>query len=107
MVLASVLAVVVLLLGHFALHAPTPAPHSITLTWQASPSREGFTIVGYNVYRREEPGSPYKRIAVQVPRTTYEDHAVMPDTNYAYAVTAVDNQGRESRFSNVAVVKIP
>jgi fibronectin type 3 domain-containing protein len=81
--------------------------HSVTLNWQASPSTSKVSVVGYNVYRRTTPGTPYERIATRTPGTTYEDSVVSSGTAYVYAVTAVDQQGRESSFSNVATAKVP
>lgn len=81
--------------------------HSVTLTWQASPSTPKFAVVGYNVYRRTTPETPYVRIATHLPVTTYEDHVVNSRTTYFYAVTAVDQHDHESTFSNVATAKVP
>jgi fibronectin type 3 domain-containing protein len=81
--------------------------HSVTLTWQASPSTPEASVVGYNVYRRTTPETPYVRIATHLTVTTYEDHVVNSRTTYVYAVTAVDQQGRESSFSNVATAQVP
>jgi fibronectin type 3 domain-containing protein len=81
--------------------------HSVTLTWQASQSTPKTAVVGYNVYRRTTPGTPYVRIATHLPGTAYEDSVVSSGTTYVYAVTAVDQHGRESSFSNVATAKVP
>lgn len=81
--------------------------HSVTLTWQASPSTPEATVVGYNVYRRTTPGTPYVRIATHVPGSPYEDRMVNSRTTYYYAVTAVDERGRESRFSTGVRVEVP
>ncbi len=82
-------------------------PPTVTLTWRRSPSTPESSVKSYNVYRRAEPGNPYTRIASGVPVTTYDDHTAKPDTTYVYAVTVVDTQGHESRFSNVVTVKTP
>ncbi len=82
-------------------------PHSVTLTWHASPSTAKAAVVGYNVYRRTNPVTPYERIATNVSGTTYEDHSVKSRTTYYYAVRAVDQHGRESSFSVTIKVKIP
>ncbi len=81
--------------------------HSVTLTWHESSSTQGVAIVGYNVYRRTISGAPYVKIAARVPRATYEDRIVNSRTTYLYAVTAVDQHGRESSFSNVVRVEVP
>ena len=81
--------------------------HSVTITWNASPSTREATVIGYNVYRRTNPKTPYERIAANVSGTTYEDHLVKSRTTYYYAVTAVDQRGRESGFSITIRVKVP
>lgn len=80
--------------------------HRVTLTWQPSPSTPEATVVGYNVYRRTTPGTPYVRIATRVSGPPYEDRMVNGRTTYYYAVTAVDQGGRESRFSSVVRVEV-
>lgn len=81
--------------------------HSVTLTWHASPSTPEATVVGYNVYRRTNLVTPYERIATGVSGTTYEDRLVKSRTTYYYAVTAVDQRGRESGLSITIRVKVP
>ena len=81
--------------------------HSVPLTWHASPSTPKATVVGYNVYRRTNPKTPYERIATDVSGTTYEDRLVKGRTTYYYAVTAVDQRGRESGFTIAIKVKVP
>jgi len=81
--------------------------HSVTLTWQASPSTAQVHVLGYNVYRRTIAGTAYVRIAARVPRAAYEDRIVNSRTTYLYAVTAVDQHCRESSFSNVVRVEVP
>jgi len=81
--------------------------HSVTLTWQVSPSTPEATVVGYNVYRRAMSGTPYVRIATQIPGPAYEDRLVNGRTTYFYVVTAVDQHGRESRFSTVVRAEVP
>jgi fibronectin type 3 domain-containing protein len=80
--------------------------HAVTLTWQPSPSTPEATVVGYNVYRRTTPETPYVRIATRVPGPPYEDRMVSGQTTYTYAVTAVDAHGRESRFSDLVRVDV-
>ena len=82
-------------------------PHSVTLTWQAPPPKKGVTLVGYNVYRRAGEGAPLVRIASHVPGPPYEDRLVNSDKTYFYAVTTVDQVGRESRFSAEVRAEIP
>ncbi len=96
----------VLVLGFAGCHKEHP-PHSVTLNWHAPSPVPGVHVVGYNVYRRTAPGNPYERIATQVPGPPYEDRIVNGGTSYSYAVTAVDQRGRESRFSTVVKVEVP
>jgi fibronectin type 3 domain-containing protein len=81
--------------------------HIVTLTWDASPSTAEAKVVGYNVYRRTLPGTPFEKLASHIPGPSYEDDKVNSSTIYFYAVTALDQRGRESRLSNVIRVEIP
>jgi len=81
--------------------------HSVTLTWQAAPSNPEATVVGYNVYRRTSPETPYVRIASRILGPAYEDRIVNSGTTYFYGVTAVDQRGRESRLSAIVRVEVP
>ena len=82
-------------------------PHSVTLTWRVPPPKPGITVVGYNVYRRTGDGGPFVKIADQVPGAAYEDRIVSTGRTYFYVVTAVDQDGRESRFSAETKAEIP
>ena len=82
-------------------------PHSVTLTWQISAPGPKTRVVGYNVYRRTMEGDHYVRIATQVPGPPYEDRMVMSGRTYSYVVTAVDESGRESRFSTDVRATVP
>jgi fibronectin type 3 domain-containing protein len=85
----------------------SPQPHRVTLTWQPPPPKAGITVVGYNIYRRTGQGTPFVKIADHVADPHYEDMVVVSGQTYIYAVTSVDQFGRESRFSEVARAKIP
>ncbi len=80
-------------------------PHSVTLKWNASPSK----VEGYNVYRKKiSDANPYLRINRSLVRsTTYEDKEVEAGASYYYVVSAVDACGTESSFSNKSYAKIP
>lgn len=70
----------------------------VELEWLPSPSPG---ISGYNVYRTSGPASTWTRI---VTRTTALSYSVPYDYGaraVGYAVTAVDNSGRESGFSDL------
>jgi hypothetical protein len=72
----------------------------VTLAWSPSPSG---TVTGYHVYRAGRPDWVYQRV---VTATTALSHTeTFPHSDkYHYAVTAVDDLGRESGFSPVARV---
>jgi hypothetical protein len=82
-------------------------PHSVTLTWRAPPPKKGVTVVGYNVYRRAVEGGSFVKIADKVSGPPYEDRMVNSGRMYFYVVTAVDQVGRESRFSAETRAEIP
>ncbi|MBV9480618.1 MAG: choice-of-anchor D domain-containing protein [Acidobacteria bacterium] len=79
--------------------------HSVTLSWNASTSRN---VVGYNIYRGNVSGGPYTRI-----NTTPDPHLQNVDNNvqgghtYYYVVTAVDSAGAESVYSGQVKAVVP
>jgi hypothetical protein len=82
-------------------------PHWVTLTWQATPNVPGVSVVGYNVYRSTTSAGPFVKLASRVPAPPYEDRLVNHGRTYFYVVTAVDQTGRESRFSTAVQATIP
>lgn len=82
-------------------------PHSVTLTWQAPRAVPGSTIVSYNLYRSTTPGGPYVKLASGIREPKYEDRLVNSGRTYFYVATAVDQAGRESRFSDETRAVIP
>lgn len=83
----------------------TTTPHSVTLSWAASTSSN---VVGYNVYRGTTSGGPYTKInSSLVSALNYTDSSVQGGTTYYYVVTAVDNTGMESSYSNIATAVVP
>jgi fibronectin type 3 domain-containing protein len=82
-------------------------PHSVTLTWEASPAVPGVFVAGYNVYRSTTSGGQFVKIASRVPGPPYEDRLVGSGRTYFYVVTCLDQAGRESRFSAEARATIP
>jgi hypothetical protein len=81
--------------------------HSVTLTWQAPAAVPRVTIVGYNLYRSTTSGGPFVRLASNLTILRYEDRLVGSGRTYFYVVTAIDQAGRESRYSNEARAPIP
>lgn len=83
----------------------TTTPHSVTLSWAASTSSN---VVGYNVYRGTVSGGPYTKVTASLVSTlNYTDSSVQGGTTYYYVVTAVDNTGMESSYSNMATAVVP
>jgi len=87
-------------------HYRSDRPHGVTLTWQPPPPESGGEIVGYNVYRKTDETPKFVKIAERV-RSPYEDTLVMSGRTYFYAVTSVDQSGRESRYSAVTRATVP
>lgn len=73
-----------------------PAPNSIELTWEASPG----DVAGYRVYRATG-AADFEKIADVNAIPTYSDHAVEHGRTYRYAVSAVDQTGREGARSAI------
>jgi len=80
----------------------TGAPHSVSLSWKASPS----AVVGYNVYRRGRSGL-VKLNSVLVSGTSYVDSTVQSGQTYYYVIKAVGAKGAESTASNEIRADIP
>jgi len=64
-------------------------------------------VVGYNVYRSTTSGRQLVKIATRVPGPPYEDRLVVSGRTYFYVVTALDQAGRESRFSTEVRATLP
>jgi hypothetical protein len=78
-------------------------PHSVTVTWDASPS----VITGYRIYRGATDGGPYSVIGqVDAATRIYVDKDVTAGKTYYFVATAF-NSDAESVFSNQAVATIP
>ncbi len=80
--------------------------HVVELTWTASTSTN---IVNYKVYRSATSGGPYMLLQTLGVVSSYMDTTVISGQTYYYVVTAVDNTGAESSFSNQAqaVITVP
>jgi fibronectin type 3 domain-containing protein len=84
--------------------SPAGKPHTVTLTWKASPTR----VPGYNVYRKSSSETEYRKInSSLVGGLTYTDAAVESGATYHYMVRAVDADGRESVNSHEFTVAVP
>jgi fibronectin type 3 domain-containing protein len=101
------LPLVALLVVVFAVTCAAKSKHSVTLTWQPPKLEKGTSVASYNVYRRTTRDHTYKKIATHVAGPPYEDTKVKSGQTYIYAVSAIDQSGREGRLSEVAQVKIP
>lgn len=78
--------------------------HVVDLSWDPSTSTN---ITGYNIYRSPN-GSTWTRInASLLASTVYTDSAVVDNSTYYYAATAVDVEGVESSKSATVEAKIP
>ena len=82
-----------------------PAQHKVQLSWKASTSKH---IVGYNVYRGNRSGGPYKKINGALdPNTKFTDLTVTAGLKYYYVATAVNWRKRESVHSKQIQIVIP
>lgn len=80
-------------------------PHSATLNWTRSVSPG---ITNNKIYRSTvSPVGPYTLINTVGDVNTYVDTQVVAGVTYYYVVTAVDNTGAESDYSNWAKGTIP
>jgi fibronectin type 3 domain-containing protein len=81
------------------------AVHTVTLTWNESDT----SVVGYNMYRGTTSGGTYTKVNTGglIAAMLYTDSTVANGTTYYYVVTAVDNTGAESAYSNQAQATIP
>jgi Viral BACON domain len=84
--------------------ATSPVQHSVSLTWK--PSTNPRTI-SYSMYRSTITGGSYGLLASALGIAIYSDRGVQSGTTYYYVVTAVDNAGKESSYSNQIRVAIP
>ncbi len=76
----------------------------ITLSWSPSTSQ----VAGYNIYRSASSSGPFSRLNSALDTgTSYVDNSVGVAATYFYATTAVNSNGQESSYSNLAQVNIP
>jgi hypothetical protein len=83
--------------------------HDVSLTWNADAPTQN--VVSYNMYRSLKSGSGYQQIASAIScggsSCAYDDKAVLAGTLYCYVATAVDDQSRESGYSNESCKQVP
>lgn len=91
--------------GPTATPTPSTGSHTVTLTWDASPSSN---LQGYRVYRSQTSGGPYANISgTPVASLQFVDSAVANGQDYFYVVTSVDSNGLESVPSSEVSAQIP
>jgi Abnormal spindle-like microcephaly-assoc'd, ASPM-SPD-2-Hydin len=82
-----------------------PVRHKVQLSWKPSKSKH---VAGYNVYRSNRTGGPYKKINRSLdPSTDYTDRHVVAGCTYYYAARAVNMKGLESKYSRQVQATIP
>jgi hypothetical protein len=64
-------------------------------------------LAGYNVFRREQGGTPVKINSALIKTPSYRDKDVAPGKTFWYSVSAVDERGNESARSNEASERVP
>jgi fibronectin type 3 domain-containing protein len=79
-------------------------PHSVSLAWQGTGTAN---VISYSLYRSTVSGGSYGLLASALSTASYDDQSVQSATIYYYVVTAVDDQGRESAFSNETRASVP
>ncbi|MGB8009118.1 MAG: choice-of-anchor D domain-containing protein [Terriglobales bacterium] len=78
-------------------------PQKIELSWDGDAN-----AVGYNVFRGSAKAGPFDQINTSLDSSTsYTDDSVVAGTTYYYVTTAVNAQGEQSAYSNVAKAVVP
>ena len=84
------------------------APGRLSIFFPANPEPD---IAGYNIYRSSDPDLPKdswsKLNPVLLTRTTFQDEKVESGRRYYYYLTAVDQAGNVSPFSEVVSETVP
>ena len=81
-----------------------PIQHSVALSWKANTNSH---VISYSMYRSTQSGSAYGLAASAIGGVTYSDQSVQSGTTYYYVVTAVDDAGKESVYSNEIKAVVP
>ena len=84
--------------------APGSTQHSVSMSWDPSPSSN---VAYYKLYRGTVSGGPYSLIANNLTKTAYTDSTVQSGATYYYVTTTVSTAGLESIFSNEFKCVIP
>jgi hypothetical protein len=98
-----------LVIAYVPIDDPVPAPvanvaavggmRQISLTWDTHPEQD---VVGYRVYRRQNPDDPFTQIQPGIlTETSYIDASMLPHLIYQYVVKAEDAIGQLSLNSNI------
>lgn len=87
---------------------PSPPPpatqHTVHLTWNPSSS----VVAGYRVYRSTTSGMSYNPLfSSPLSALSFDDPSVTNGDTYYYVVTAVDDSGVESLYSNQVTANVP
>lgn len=83
---------------------PASGSHEVVLTWSSSSS----TVTGYYTYRGSVSGGPYSKLtSAPIDLTSYTDQNVIGGNTYYYVVTAVDDAGLESSYSEQVEAVVP
>ena len=77
--------------------------NAVGLRWE---NMGGTDLVSISVYRSDTKGKDYAMVG-SASGDMYEDSDVAPGKTYYYVVTAVDNQLKESKYSNEVAVALP
>ncbi len=81
--------------------------YNIRLSWTGSTDSGGSGLSGYKIYRSDVDNFGRAIAFVDAGETTYTNSNLTPGTTYTYKITAVDNAGNESGFSNEATATTP
>jgi hypothetical protein len=74
---------------------------SVQVTWDASSQP---TVTGYNLYRRiTSTGTPRRVNNARILDTEFVDDTTGSRVSYEYRVVAVNDKGKESRFTSIVV----
>lgn len=80
---------------------------AVVLSWEPSPAAD---LAGYRLWRKSEAEAAYQLLTpLPILMTSYEDTQVAKGKSYRYAITAVDQEGNESRRTEIetGIIKRP